>query len=69
MDTLITKVGDYLVAQGPIGILCIVLAVLLWRSTKQTDAERKRNDLQAAELKELAKDSIGINAVLKDRLK
>lgn len=62
MDALLVKVGDWLLQQGALGILCIVLGLLLYR-------ESTRNDKLMLELKELAKDGYGVLAVIKDKIK
>ncbi len=62
MESFLSKAGEYLIAQGPIGLLCAWLAYDKWRGDK-------RNDSLTLELKELAKDAYGVLAVIKDKIK
>ena len=69
MEAFLLKVFEYLLAQGPLGILCISLFVQIIRESKRNEKLQAEVATMAAELKELAKDAYGVLAVTKDRLK
>jgi len=69
VEAFLLKVFEYLLAQGPLGILCISLFVQIIRESKRNEKLQAEVATMAAELKELAKDAYGVLAVTKDRLK